>query len=228
VLTYLARLLLSLIHAMPTGTLTSPSEFLKGSLPKQRRRGQIDPVNGSRYSGKPPAYYCEAFGKALLPHLIAMLRDGKDKEFLPLEKEKIETVYQRCQQSFAYCIDKLDEKGVLESLRQRTKFCKTQRGVVLCFLENADLYAQRTRIYETAARSDAFVVRDATSVNWREELHKFFEDLDKQELRLTDGFALDGTMMAEIRTMCDLMPPDMAVTIVKLSQFEIHLKRTTL
>lgn len=201
----------------------SPEKFLKDELPL--RRGQIRKTDGaSRYSERAPAYYNESYAKGLLPTLLEMIRTRTDKEILR-DRISTDTLYQRVHQAFAYAVDHLDSGGVLEKLRQETRLRRTPKGIVLCFLENSARYDRQAHV-QSVARTDAFKVRDAISVNWRLAVNEFVEDTDRKELRLVDGFALTPQEQNEVRALISLVPPDVEpLEIVKLDGFTIHLKR---
>lgn len=189
------------------------------------RRGEIQkaPPKG-RYTGRPPTYYNEAFGKGLLPILISMIETRQDKEILRGNVSS-DTIYQRTQQAFCYCVDHLDHKGVLEELRKEVMIRRTLKGVVICFKENADKYARQAHAHAVVAKVDAFKVRDAVSVNWREHLHNFIEG-DADSLLLNDGFAISPAEANEIRGLVQLMPEGCPqIEIVKLDMYVIHLRR---
>lgn len=211
---------------MSTKTI-EPKEFVEGKLPQLSMRGMIPKLTrAERYSGKSSAsYYNEQYAKAVLPHLIDMIKTRQDKEFLKDRFSTLETVYQRVQQSVAYCIDKMDEGDVLETLRQQIVIRKTDKSIVVCFIENADRYSKQALIYNARARNDAFIIRNALSVNWREKVAEFTEDMDKKELFINDGFALTAADIAETQSLCELMPEGCEIEVVKLTQNVIHLKR---
>ena len=181
---------------------TTSEKFVKEGLEQPARRGMLRACKGNRFEGRVPAYYCESYGKGLLPTLLDMIRTRTDKEILR-DKCTSDTLYQRVQQSFAYCIDKLDEGGVLENLRQQVMIRRTPKGVVICFLENADRYAKQVFVHNVVARTDAFHVRDAISVNWREAVHNFIEHAEQRELKLTDGFAITPAEVNEIKALIE-------------------------
>lgn len=189
------------------------------------RRGEVAPASPKgRYTGRVPTYYTEAYGKGLLPVLLDMIRTRKDKEILRGNVSS-DTICQRTQQAFCYCIDHLDSGGLLEKLRSEVAIRRTPKGVVICFKENYDLYSRQAHAHSVVARTDAFKVRDAVSVNWREYLHEFIEG-DARELKLTDGFAITPAECNEVRALCDLMPEGMPrIKVLKLDMYNIHLVR---
>ena len=206
----------------------SPEQFEKGNTPRLvHRRGMIPKLTrAQRYEGSSSAsYYTERFGLAMLPTLIDMIRTRKDKEFLRDKTVTIETLYQKVQQSIAYCMDKLDEAGVLELLRQEILIRKTETGIIVCFIENADAYSKPSLLYHGKQVADPFVVRNALTVNWREMVNDFVENMDKKSLRMTDGFALTPSDIAETQSLCDLMPEGCEIRVVELTQSVIHLTR---
>ena len=206
----------------------STSEFARGNTPRRvHRRGMIPKLTrAQRYDGHSSAsYYTERFGLAMLPTLVDMIQTRTDKEFLRDKTVTIETLYQKVQQSIAYCMDKLDEGGVLEILRQEILIRKTETGIIVCFAENADAYSKPAALYHGKQAADPFVVRNALSVNWREMVNDFIENMDKKSLRLTDGFALMPSDIAETRALCELMPEGCEVEVKELTQSVIHLTR---
>lgn len=206
----------------------STREFTEGKTPpRSHRRGMIPKLTrANRYEGHSSAsYYTERFGLAMLPTLIDMIQTRQDKEFLKDKLTTIETLYQKVQQSIAYCMDKLDEAGVLETLRQEILIRKTEKGIIVCFIENADAYSKSSIMYHGKKAADPFVVRNALSVNWREMVNDFVENMEKKSLRLTDGFALLPADIAETRSLCELMPEGCEITVKELSQNVIWLER---
>jgi len=206
--------------------LETPEAFMQGSEPPIKR-GQVRKVRaGARYGDRPPAYYNEGYAKALLPTLIEMIKSRQDKEFMR-ERISTDTLYQRVHQAFAYCIDHLDEAGLLDTLRREVQIRRTPKGIVLCFMENSSRYDRQATAHSVSARPDAFKVRNAISVNWHEAVHEFVES-DARELVLKDGFALTPQEQSDIRALISLVPEGVEpISIVMLNGFNIHLRRGT-
>lgn len=209
-------------------TTMSTQDFLAGKKPaEEHSRGMIPKLTRKhRYEGKSSAsYYTEKFARAILPTLIDMIQTHEDKEFLKDKFSKVETVYQRVQQSIAYAIDFLDEDSILEELRSQIRLVKTDDGVVVCFKENVERYSKQSVMYKAHATDNLFIVRNAMSVDWRTAVNEFVESPDKKSLLLTDGFALTPSDIDETRTLCELMPEGCEISVKELTQTKIHLTR---
>jgi len=212
---------------MGTHKTTNPDAFLEGDIPEGQCRGMIPKLNRKhRYEGRSSAsYYNERYASAILPTLVDMIQTRQDKEFLKDKTSKVETVYQRVQQSIAYAIDFLDEGGLLEELRKQVRLVKTDNGVVVCFAENADRYSKHSVMYKAHLTQNPFLVRNACSVDWRTAVNEFVENDTMKSLHLTNGFALTPSDVDETRTLCELMPEGCEIQVVELSQNVIHLTR---
>jgi hypothetical protein len=206
-------------------------DFLSGNVPEDTQRGTIAPKPSgpkSRYAnGSRPTYYKVEYGKAILPHLVKMLEKKTDIEFAPTHGEKLNTVYQRVQQSFTYAVDMLDVGGQLDALRAKVVLRKTPRSVVLCFKENAMNYGrQQSVLREALVRHDAFAVRDVVTVEWRPLVNELMENSDKVELRINDGVFLapedQETVKALVESAGMLGDP---MKVVTLDSYNLHIRR---
>jgi len=200
-------------------------EFLEGKEPEDFRRGCFHKLKPgeARYAGHVPSYYRDEYARALLPTLLDMEDKKVDKEFFPVGKEKVTTLYQRIQQSFMYAIDHLDAAEILEDLRNSVMLRKTPRGVVLCYKTNASKYTQEARASKLPPRFDAFKSVDIREIDWRESLDKFMNSDDQKELLLTAGFFLSADDMNTVKMLVDMVPDQFE--LVEINQYKIHIRR---